>query len=380
MIPREVADRLAPDKLKRLIEIKRTYPDTPLEKLPGNVMHEVFLILQTAKPLSGKPSMSANDTHSTNIPESEKLLTMEEILNDPICPVPKKDIPHLTKQQKLDMFDKLVSSGAIKYQPPEQRAQPKQTNHSVEDKLKDLASKLPEAKLTRLIEILQTYQDTPPEGLPPAILSELTEIVAIGEESSPPREEAKPKPDFVPPNDSPPSFYKQVARMWSKPETGGFTQFDKGSHQRDEAKSNVTIDYGTLYAVIGTNLKTSKYVPIPLEDRQLGLYIIGTTGTGKSTLLANLILTDIKQGLGVCLIEPHGDLTKKVLSCIPEERLQDVILLDLMDSEYPFGLNIFECRNPKDINEVAKTVTFVFHVFEKMWSRRKKVGLIEVRP
>jgi Type IV secretory system Conjugative DNA transfer len=80
-----------------------------------------------------------------------------------------------------------------------------------------------------------------------------------------------------------------------------------------------------------------------------------------------LILTDINQGLGVCLIEPHGDLTKTVLSCIPEGRLHDVVLLDPMDSDYPFGLNIFECRDVTDINEVAKTSSFVFHVFEKMW-------------
>ena len=63
MIPREVADRLAPDKLKRLIEIKSAYPDTPLEKLPGNVMREVFTILHSAKPLSGRTSMSASDHH-----------------------------------------------------------------------------------------------------------------------------------------------------------------------------------------------------------------------------------------------------------------------------------------------------------------------------
>ena len=67
------------------------------------------------------------------------------------------------------------------------------------------------------------------------------------------------------------------------------------------------------------------------------------------------------------MIEPHGDLTKTLLSCIPDNRFQDVVLLDLMDSDYPFGLNIFECRDPGDINEVAKTASFVFHVFEKMW-------------
>jgi hypothetical protein len=106
---------------------------------------------------------------------------------------------------------------------------------------------------------------------------------------------------------------------------------------------------GDLYSVIATDIETKDDVVIYQKDRPQGLYIIGTTGTGKSTLISNLILTDINQGLGVCLIEPHGDLTKTVLSCIPDRRLKDVVLLDLMDSEYPFGLNIFECRDATDI-------------------------------
>lgn len=119
---------------------------------------------------------------------------------------------------------------------------------------------------------------------------------------------------------------------------------------------------------IGTDLRRPKIdIAISQTARQQGLYIIGTTGTGKSTLLANLILQDIEQGLGVCLIEPHGDLTNSVLSGIPEHRLMDVILLDLMDSEYPFGLNLFECGNVTDMNEVARTASFVFHVFQKVW-------------
>jgi ABC-type Mn2+/Zn2+ transport system ATPase subunit len=69
-------------------------------------------------------------------------------------------------------------------------------------------------------------------------------------------------------------------------------------------------------------------------------HIIGSNGTGKSTLLANLILTDIREGLGVCLIEPHGDLAKTVIAGVP---LKDVIYLDMNDSEYPFGLNLFQC-------------------------------------
>lgn len=87
------------------------------------------------------------------------------------------------------------------------------------------------------------------------------------------------------------------------------------------------------------------------------MYIIGTTGTGKSTLLANLILADIRQGLGVCLIEPHGDLTNTVLAGMPANRLSDVIYLDMTDSQFPFGLNpcLFLCKIDLCAYHICKT-------------------------
>ena len=86
----------------------------------------------------------------------------------------------------------------------------------------------------------------------------------------------------------------------------------------------------------------------PGEDRQLGLsiddarqhlHVIGPTGTGKSTLLANLICQDIAAGRGVVVIEPKGDLIEDVLARIPEKRLQDVVVLDPTETDYPIGLN-----------------------------------------
>jgi hypothetical protein len=119
--------------------------------------------------------------------------------------------------------------------------------------------------------------------------------------------------------------------------------------------------------ILGSDRETGTDIVISQAARQQGLYVIGANGTGKSTLLAQMILTDISQGYGVCLIEPHGDLTKTVLSRIPENRRKDVILLDMMDSDYPFGLNLFQCDNPTDMNEAAKAANFVMHVFEKVW-------------
>jgi hypothetical protein len=120
-------------------------------------------------------------------------------------------------------------------------------------------------------------------------------------------------------------------------------------------------------AIIGREIETGSEVSISQAARLQGLYIIGVNGTGKSTFISNLIAQDMEQGLGVCLLDPHGDLTKDVLARVPDNRVEDVILLDLMDSSYPFGLNVFECPDPSNLEQVSQTASFVMHVFEKVW-------------
>jgi hypothetical protein len=109
-------------------------------------------------------------------------------------------------------------------------------------------------------------------------------------------------------------------------------------------------------------------VRIPLPARFQGIYCVGATGTGKTTLLLNMILSDISNNRGIGLIEPHGDLVRNVLAAMPEERLKDVIYLDITDSISSLGLNFFECSAGADLTEVAKIASFVMHTFEKIWS------------
>lgn len=104
----------------------------------------------------------------------------------------------------------------------------------------------------------------------------------------------------------------------------------------------------------------------PIERRQ-GLYIIGTTGMGKSTLLESLIAQDMDAGFGLCLLDPHGDLVDAVLARVPEARERDVILIDLADGDWPFGLNPFECPDLQDRNLVGRIVSQAVEVFEKIW-------------
>ena len=118
------------------------------------------------------------------------------------------------------------------------------------------------------------------------------------------------------------------------------------------------------YSVLGFDPDGSQ-VQVSQSSRREGMYIIGATGTGKSTFLENLILQDINQGLGVCLLDPHGDLTNAVISRMT--RLEDVILIDLGDREYVAGFNLFYCEQPDDAFEVENVVSLIMHILEKVY-------------
>src|SRR5438270_3806414 len=115
------------------------------------------------------------------------------------------------------------------------------------------------------------------------------------------------------------------------------------------------------FSILGTDTQTGQRVELPQTSRREGLYIIGATGTGKSTLLENLILQDINQGLGVCVLDPHGDLVNAVISRM-KKRLEDVILIDLGGREYVAALHLFHCEHPDDAFEAENVVQAVMHI------------------
>jgi type IV secretory pathway TraG/TraD family ATPase VirD4 len=78
------------------------------------------------------------------------------------------------------------------------------------------------------------------------------------------------------------------------------------------------------------------------EDRMRHLYVIGQTGTGKSTLLKNMIVQDMEEGKGVCFIDPHGSDLEEIISRIPQNRVEDVVYFNPGDIENPMGLNMLE--------------------------------------
>ena len=74
-------------------------------------------------------------------------------------------------------------------------------------------------------------------------------------------------------------------------------------------------------------------------DRSRHVYVLGATGTGKSTLVYNMARQDIEAGQGVAVIDPHGDLFEQLLESLPSSRLDDVVIIDPSDTEHPIGLN-----------------------------------------
>ncbi len=92
------------------------------------------------------------------------------------------------------------------------------------------------------------------------------------------------------------------------------------------------------------------------EDRMRHVYIIGKTGTGKSELQKDMIIQDIKNGKGLCFIDPHGDALQDILKQIPPERAEDVIYFNPADVERPMGINLLEAKTEDEKHFAATSI------------------------
>jgi len=119
---------------------------------------------------------------------------------------------------------------------------------------------------------------------------------------------------------------------------------------------------GTL---IGESAFRGETKPVYLteDDRRLHIYIVGQTGTGKSTLMTNMVISDINQGKGVSIIDPHGDLIERILSLIPEKRFEDIIVFDPSDRQKPLGMNMLEydLNRPEEKTFIANEMQSIFN-------------------
>jgi hypothetical protein len=110
-------------------------------------------------------------------------------------------------------------------------------------------------------------------------------------------------------------------------------------------------------------------------DRRRHVYIIGKTGVGKSELLLDMAVQDIKRGDGVCVIDPHGDLVEKILRYIPPERAEDVIYFDPSDTELPMGMNLLEARTE---DEKHFMTTSIINLMYKLYDPQR-TGIVGPR-
>lgn len=96
------------------------------------------------------------------------------------------------------------------------------------------------------------------------------------------------------------------------------------------------------------------------EDRRRHTYIIGKSGTGKTTLIANMAIDDIRKGRGVAVIDPHGDLCNTILDYVPSNRMNDVCYFNPADPNYVYPLNVLEAKNDSQKELIASGVLSIF--------------------
>src|SRR4051812_20551023 len=119
--------------------------------------------------------------------------------------------------------------------------------------------------------------------------------------------------------------------------------------------------------LVGHDLTGDTAVWLSLRSRMSGLYMLGKQGRGKTNALLSLIIQDLHQGHGLCVLDPHGDLTVDILACTPAHREQDVILLDLQDSAHPFAFDLFAGIDPTDLASLAMGEERLIGIFKKVW-------------
>ena len=116
-----------------------------------------------------------------------------------------------------------------------------------------------------------------------------------------------------------------------------------------------------LYIGRSTFRGLSRPVYMLQEDRARHMYIIGKTGTGKSQFLKQMIIQDIENGEGICVIDPHGDLIEEILLRVPPQRAEDVIVFDPSDTQRPMGINIMEAYTEEQKHYMVSSIIGLFY-------------------
>ena len=131
--------------------------------------------------------------------------------------------------------------------------------------------------------------------------------------------------------------------------------------QSKRAPAPVNIPEGGLLLGVNAYRGIRTEIRIARDDRRRHMYVIGRTGTGKSEFIKGLARQDIQNGEGIAVIDPHGDLIDALISDIPRERADDVILFEPFDSERPMGLNMLEARSEEEKDFAVQEMIEIFY-------------------
>ena len=125
------------------------------------------------------------------------------------------------------------------------------------------------------------------------------------------------------------------------------------------------------YLGLSTYRDKNQLFGIKRKDRRQHVYILGKSGTGKSVLMFNMIIQNIKNGDGVCMVGPHGENVEAVLSAIPPERVKDVVYFNPADADHHIGFNVLELIDPQYKHLVASGLMGIFtKIWANAWSAR----------
>ncbi|MES2315331.1 MAG: CxxC-x17-CxxC domain-containing protein [Patescibacteria group bacterium] len=133
----------------------------------------------------------------------------------------------------------------------------------------------------------------------------------------------------------------------------------------------IPINKDLTYLGISTYRDKNTLFGIKRKDRRQHVYLLGKSGTGKSVLMFNMIIQDIQNGAGMCLVDPHGENVEAVLSAIPPHRMKDVVYFNPADAEYHIGFNVLELVDPQYKHLVASGLMGIFtKIWANAWSAR----------
>ena len=104
---------------------------------------------------------------------------------------------------------------------------------------------------------------------------------------------------------------------------------------------------------------------IKLDDRRRHMYVVGKTGMGKTTLIQNMVIDDIRSGHGLAVIDPHGEFAENLLDFVPEERIQDIIYFNPADLDFPIAFNVIENVAPEYRHLITDGLVAIF---QKLWA------------